>query len=349
MLTVADYYPLAQTGSGPGIWPPPPRSPLPPFPGPTDDQPPPLQAGCWTHDAFETTLPFTPPNTPTLDFHRGNVCGHRVPGAPYVPGCTEQDTSLIFTWFLYEYPREWQDRILDSYQACGYTHIDFHRADWMGVVDGVPGCDKSVALELVQRCASRGLYVIVNLAIDRAPDPNEIKPWIDDLQSAGMSIGCMAWQIDQLLVYPDIPPYVQWCGDYLHQKGCKTAVQWVNGACAVWPFPEYGIENRFDFQRWSSPYIDFPYQQWNTEAPVLDTRPTAGGILGEAVDVLKSLDKQKLVACEYSYQSQFDRPFLITEDYSDLKGRSLLTATWNARYFEGGYLGGARQPNGEAL
>lgn len=344
-------------GPSPVVWPPPPREALPAFPSPTDSQPSGPYAECWTHDALDFALPFVPPSTPTLDFHRGNVSGHRVPGLPYVPGCTQDDTSLLMTWFTYLYDQLYpgqgfEQRALDSYQGvAGYTHIDFHRADWMGVVDGVPGCSKSDALALVERCTDRGLTVIVNLAIyDKVPpDPNEITPWIDDLVSAGMKIGCIAWQINQLLYWPDIFDYIDWVCPYLHDKGVKTSIQWSMDACAVWPSAKFNVWSRGDFQQWTSDKIDYVYEQFNTEMPLLDVRPHAGGIIGEQQDVLKTLAAQKLVACEYSYQSQFDDPKNRLELYADLKGRSLMATAYNGRYCEGGYLGGARQTNGMVL
>lgn len=338
------------SGSGPSQWPPPAREPLPRFPDPTANQPGGPYAECWTRDPFDLTLPFTPPATPTLDFHRGNVCGHRVPGAPYVPGCTAQDPSLIFTWFLYEYPREWQERILDSYQAAGYTHIDFHRADWIGAVDGVPGCSDADQTDLIRRCTDRGLYVIVNLATDHAPpSQDDILRAADRYQAAGMEIACLAWQADELLTYPDLADYINWAGPALKSRGLRTAVQWVDGACAVWPFPQYGVYSRFDFMKWTSDKIDYPYQQFNTEMPLLDVQPGAGGLIGEVQDVLRSLANQKLVACEYGYQSQFDDPSGRLEAYCDLKGRALMATSWNGRVVEGGYLGGCRQFDGSVL
>lgn len=352
---------LTQDGRSPQGWPPPPRAPLPPFPTPTEDQPAPPQAGCWTHDAFGTALPFTPPSKPDIDFHRGNVCGHRVPGAPFVPGGTDKDPSLIFTWFLYEYSPEWQDRILDSYQACGYTHIDFHRAAWMGRLDGVPGCSMQTACELVRKCANRGLYVIVNLAIDNGPpDKSDWLDWVDALIAAGMAIGCLAWQADFRFPNPgDYCDYIAWAAPYLHDRGVKVSAQYVNHSCTWFnasddprtpnSCKDYGVCDRFSFMAWTADKIDYPYQQFNTEAPVLDTRPHEGGLIGETQDVLESVVTQKLVACEYSYQSQFDNPHEITEAYSDLKGRSILTASWDGKYCRGGYLGGCRQSDGSVV
>lgn len=349
---------LGTAGGPPQTWPPPPREPLPPFPQPTSRQPAPPEAGCWTYTAFNSALPFTPPQTPTLDFHRGNVCGHRVDGAPTVPGgCS--DGSLIFTWFLYEYPEDWQDQILDSYQAAGYTHIDFHRAAWMGRLDGVPGCSKDVALDQVRKCVARGLYVIVNLAIDNgAPDPAELTPWIDDLIGAGMQIGCLAWQADQRMSPFDWCNYIAWAAPYLHDRGAKVSAQYMNSACAWWdpadaPTPStcsvYGVCDRFSFQAWTAGKIDYPYQQFNTEAPVLDDRPREGGMQGEIQNVLASLVSQKLVACEYDYQAEYDHPDTRWEIYGDLKGRSLMATSYQGKYCEGGYLGGCRQPDGSVL
>jgi hypothetical protein len=344
----------------PGVWPPPPREPLPPFPQPTETQPGAPQAGCWTHDAYGTALPFTPPSTPTLDFHRGNVCGHRVPGAPYVPGGCH-DGSLIFTWFLYEYSPEWQDTILASYQAAGYTHINFHRAAWMGRLDGVPGCSQQEACDQVRKAKAAGLYVIVNLAIDNGPpDQADWMNWTDALIAAGMDIGVLAWQADQRFPNPgDYCQYIDWAAPYLHARGVKVAAQYMNHSCTWYnagddprtpnSCKEFGACDRFSFMAWTADKIDYVYQQFDVNAPVLDTRPHQGGMLGEVTDVLVSLAGQKLCACEYSYQSQFDQPDQILESYSDLKGLSLLTASINGRYNEGGYLGGCRLPNGEVL
>lgn len=345
-------------GTGPvSVWPPSPREPLPAFPQPTEDQPSGPGAGCWTYDAFDAALPFTPPASPDLDFHRGNVMGLRVPGAPFVPGGTDRDPSLIVTWFLYLYSPEWQARILDAYQAAGYTHIDFHRAAWMGNLDSVPGCTQDAALALVKACADRGLFVISNLAIDNGPpDPNELKSWIDALSDAGMRIGCLAWQADQRMPPGDWCDYINWAAPYLHAKGCKVAAHYITDACAWWSDEnddnrsgkQYDVWNRFDFQRWTADKIDYPYQQYNTEAPILDTRPRQGGLLGEARDVLRSLCGQKLVAAEYDMQAEFDDPANRLEVYGDLKGRCLMTATYGDRRMWG-YLNGGRQPDGSVL
>jgi len=294
-------------------------------------------------------LPFTPPDHPTVDFHRGNFSGHRVPGLPYVPGCTENDPSLLYTWFLYEYSREWQERILDSYQSCGYTHISFHRADWMGVVDGVPGCSRETALDLVRRCRDRGLYVVVNLAIDGQPTPEELTPWIADLAGAGMAIGCLAWQINQLLAWPDIFDYIDWVCPAIAAAGCKRAIHWSLDACAVWPSAKFNVWSRRDFQQWTADKIEYVYQQFNTEMPLLDMRPHAGGLIGEQQDVLKTLAGQKLVVAEDDAQAEFDDPAGRPELYGDLKGRCLMATSYDGHWCEGGYLNGARQPDGSVL
>lgn len=355
---MTDQLPKAKVlGSAP-VWPPPPRAPLPPFPSPTETQPGDPQAGCWTHDAFATALPFTPPSTPTLAFHRGNFCGHRVPGAPYVPGGC-QDGSLIFTWFLYEYSEEWQNKILDSYQAAGYTHIDFHRAAWMGYLEGVPGCERLVALDLVRKCVARGLYVIVNLAIDNGPpDETDWKSWVDGLISAGMQIGCLSWQADQRMSPLELCDYIEWAAPYLHDRGAIVSIHWINEACAWWdpadsPFEpntcmRYQVCDRFSFQVWATGKIDFHYSQYNVDAAVLDTQPGEGGLIGAIQDVLESLTTQQLVVSEYEAQAMFDNPRERLEEYCDLKGRSMLTVKYDGRTLSG-YLNGARQPDGSAL
>lgn len=351
---------LVGSPSSQGTWPPPPREALPPFPQPTDTQPNPPEAACWTHDAYNTTLPFVPPSTPTLDFHRGNVCGHRVPGAPYVPGGCH-DGSLIFTWFLYEYSPEWQAKILASYKACGYTHIDFHRAAWMGRLDGVPGCSMEDACNQVRQAKAAGLYVIVNLAIDNGPpDQDDWKQWTDALIAAGMDIGCLAWQADQRFNNPgDYCQYIAWAAPYLHDRGCKVAAQYINHSCTWYnagddprtpnSCHEYGACDRFSFMDWTKDKIDYVYQQFDVNAPILDTRPHEGGMVGETQDVLRSLAGQKLCSCELRYQSQFDEPNVITEPYCDMAGYAMMCVSIDGRYNEGGYLGGCRRPNGSIL
>lgn len=348
---------LGRGGPSPPPWPPPPRAPLPPFPAPTETQPGLPQAGCWTHDAFATALPFVPPDTPDLDFHRGNVMGLRVPGLPFVGGGTDLDPSFLVTWFLHEYSEADQNKALDAYQAAGYTHWDFHRAAWMGLMtkEGVTGCSKETALVCVRKVADRGMFPIVNLAVydQQAPDPNELKPWIDDLAAAGMRIGCLAWQADQLLTPMQLWAYILWAAPYLHAKGCKVAVHWgaLTDACAWWDdetCATYGVCNRFDFQRKSDGLIDYPYNQVGVNAAILDNRPNEGGILGNLLDIMRSLKSQKLVMGEDDMQAEFNDPMRRLELYGDLKGRCLQTASgFGQRMW--GYLNGARQVDGSVL
>lgn len=341
----------------PSSWPPSPREPLPPFPQPTDEQPGDPQSGCWTHDAFDPALPFTPPDHPDLDFHRGNGCGMAMPSdAPAVPGTPRE---VYFSWFQYLFDAAWQKKNLAMYAAAGYTHLDFHRAAWMGRLDGVPGCDRQTALDQVKRATDAGQHVIVNLAIDNGPpDRDELMPWIDDLAKASMKIGCLAWQADQRMGPLDLADYIAWAAPELHARGVKTAIHWMNHACARWdakdvPAPStgsrYGFSDRFGFQRWCSGFIDFHYEQFSTEAPILDIRPRQGGMMGEIQDVLESLTTQKLVITEYGYRSRFDHPRTRLEAYDcDLKGRSLLSTSYKGKTISG-YLGGNRQPDGSVV
>ena len=148
-------------------------------------------------------------------------------------------------------------------------------------------------------------------------------------------------------------------GLYLHSQGVKVSAQYINHSCTWYnaaddprtpnSCADYGACDRFSFMAWTADKIDYVYQQFDVNAPVLDTRPHEGGLIGEGQDVMRSLAGQKLVACEYEYQAQFDDPGSRLEEYADLKGRSVLTATINGRYYAGGYLGGCRQPDGSVL
>jgi len=339
---------------GSASWPPSPREALPPFPQPTETQPDGPYASCWTHDAYETALPFAPPSRPDIDFHRGNVMGVRCPGLPQVAG-NSADPAFIVTWFEYLYARLGASRqMLGAHVAAGYTHMDLHRAAWMGRMadEGVPGCSRQEALDSVRRVAARIPYPIVNLAIDDgAPDPAELKPWIDDLIAAGMKIGCLAWQIDQRIPVPvDLCDYIDWAAPYLRARGCKVSTHWVLHGCAVYDdatCAKYGVCDRFSFQRFCADRgVNYVYEQFDVNAPLLDTRPHEGGIIGEAVDMLKSLaGDMQLVIAEYDMQAEFNHPAERLERYGDLKGRSLLTARWAGRTISG-FLNGDREPNG---
>ncbi|MCR4375665.1 MAG: hypothetical protein NUW22_12530 [Acidobacteria bacterium] len=343
---------------GPSPWPPPPRELLPPFPQPTGAQPGNPQAGCWTHDAFDPTLPFVRPGV-DIDFHRANVMGLRKAGLPQVGGNTF-DPSFIVTWFHYQYMLKGAgDQMLDALVAAGNTHIDLHRAAWMGrmTAEGAPACSREEALQSVRECAARIPFPIVNLAIDNgAPDPNELKLWIDDLIAAGMKIGCLAWQMDQRMSPIDCCDYINWAAPYLHARGCKVAVHWINEACAWWSDENegyatgkrYDVWNRFDFQRWATGKIDYHYMQFDVNAAVLDVRPKQGGIIGAIQDVLGTLTTQKLVVAEYDMQAEFNDPSGRPELYGDLKGRCIQSATINGRTVSG-YLNGARLEDGSVL
>ncbi len=360
-MSRASTYAAAVLGMSAPAWPPPAREPLPPFPEPSTSQPGAPEASCWTFDAFDpAVLPFTPPAQPDLDFHRGNVMGVRVPGKPYVGGESSGDPEFLVTWLLYLQSREWQAKILHHYRhVCGYTHIDFHRAAWMGRMEdeGVPGCTRATAIEQVRQAKAAGLFVIVNLAIDNgAPDRSELEPWIRDLAVAGMDIGCLAWQADQRMGPSGLCDYIAWAAPVLHGLGCKVAVHWINEACAWWSDENedyatcktYGVCDRFSFQAWATDKIDYHYQQFDVDAPLLDSRPGQGGLVGAVRDVLRSLTTQKLVIAEYDMQAEFNWPKERLERYGDLKGRALMAASGHGKTLSG-YLNGARQPDGRVL
>ena len=168
-----------------------------------------------------------------------------------------------------------------------------------------------------------------------------------------MKIGCLAWQIDKRIPVPvELIDYIAWAGPYLHSKGVKVATHWQLSGCAVYDGAteaKYGVHDRFSFQTWCADKVDYVYMQQNTEAPLLDTRPGEGGLIGEMSDTLISMaGNMKLIAAEYDMQAEFDDPFNRLEAYGDQKGRLLLTTTRNGRTISG-YLNGGRQSNGGAL
>ncbi len=349
----------------PGTWPPPPRAPLPAFPSPSSTQPSNFYASCWTYDAY----PITPSPLPMVidpATLRGNVMGVRVPGKLYVPGEVLADPSFLVTWFIYEQSRSEQVRILDFYRnVCGYYTIDFHLAAWEGrlVDEGVPGCSRTEALRQVAQARAMGCDVMVNLAVDNgAPDRAYITKWIDDLVAAGMNLACPAWQIDQRIPVPmELCEYLAWVVPYLRSKGVNVVMtHWVLHGCAVYDADtcaEYGVCDRFTFQRWyaglGGTHVG---EQFDVDSPILDTRPHEGGILGEANDMLRSFDGTdlRLVIAEDDMQAEFNQPYQRLELYGDLKGRSMMTATWTApggRVYvpSGGYLNGGRHTNGLVL
>lgn len=335
--------PIAALVSVGGAWPPPPRASLPPWPSVTNQQPAPPQASCWADDLYTQPLPYVPPPTPTLDFHRGNFCGLRVPGAPYVPGSNAQHPDLIMTWFLYLYPPEWQTTILQTYVAAGYTHIDFHLPDWRGKVDGIPACSITEAVAICALAKSYGLFVTVNVLPGDEDTIDPSLPWLDALTAAGVvNILCVAWQIDKYyqanLVDVTLPVV-----SYSQAHGLKTCQQWLNEACALWPYPQYDIYNRFDYARFMNGKIDYQYAQFDVNASV-DAIQSQTAKLLQAYQGLST----KLVLSEYDAQAEYDNPDQRLELYGDQKGR-LLQAASGYGLTCSGYLNGARREDGSVL
>ncbi len=294
--------------------------------------------------------------------------GVRVPGKQWVGGEPQdngvpRDPTFLVTWFIYEQPPSEQVRILDYYrQVCGYYTIDFHLAAWTGrlVDEGAPGCSEAEALRQVTQARLRDLDVMVNLAVDNgAPDRTFIQYWIDRLVDAGMNLACPAWQIDQRINRPiELCDYLAWVVPYLQSRGVDVIMtHWVLHGCAVYDAATcaaYGVCDRFSFQRWyDSIGGTHVGEQFDVDAPILDTRPHEGGVLGEASDMLRSFEGTglRLVVAEYDMQAEFNHPHERLELYGDQKGRSLLTARWtNSAGLvyapKGGYLNGSRNSDG---
>lgn len=348
---------LSSAGASLPTWPPPPREPLPPWPTPTETQPGNPQSSAWTHDAFETALPYTPPSQPDIDHYLGNVMGVRSPGLPQVPG-NSADPAFIVTWFEYLYHQLGAAaQMRGAHVASGYTHFNLHRAAWMGRMqdEGVPGCSRQDALDSVVRVARDFAFPAVNLAIDNGPpDPNELKPWIDDLVGAGMKIGVLAWQIDARIPVPvELCDYIAWCAPYLRERGMRVATHWILPGCAVYDdatCAKYGVCDRFSFQAFFVKMGgNHTLMQQDVNAPILDTRPREGGLIGELQDTLRSMvGDQRLIAAENDMQAEFNDPAGRLELYGDLKNRCLQTVTANGRTLSGSF-NGFRQPNGSIV
>jgi len=99
------------------------RGPLPPFVEPVN---------------YRTELPWTPPDIPTRDYHRGDAWGVEMPGAPVVPGASPNKPERILSWFVDRYTSDFQKAYLEKYAGYGYTHFTLSYADSCGPVNMPP-------------------------------------------------------------------------------------------------------------------------------------------------------------------------------------------------------------------
>ncbi len=339
---------------GPTIkWPPDqPRSALPPFPALTSSQPP--NAGVWSNEAYVQDPGFTPPNHPDIDFHRGNFSGVRIPGLPWLGFGTDKDPTHVMSWDLPRFPVDLQKLVLQGYADRGYTHflISIPQARNAGVLD-------QRFLDAAVLAKSYGQFVVVvAFGGDGESWEADVQPWLDKLVALhAVDEVNTVWQGDKWYGPYELVSLTKQVGEWAHPRGVKVSQHWINGALAYWnPEDEnswrtadnstcvrWQICDRFSYHRVIAQWVDYQYFQGDTEAPIGDFQWSLG-------KVLQSFTTEKLVISEDDAQAEFDDPLHRTEDQGDLKGYLLLGASWmNGKVMDGGYMNGARRPDGRVF
>jgi hypothetical protein len=330
-------------------WPPTlPRSGLPPFPPITASQP--ANAGVWSDKAFETTLSFTPPDHPDLDFHRGNFSGVRVPGLQWHGYGTDKDPTLVMTWDQPRRSVEEQKLVLHQYaEIDGYTH--FLLSIPQARKAGVSREDFTAAAVLAK---SYGQFVIVvAMGGDGEDFVRDVQPWLDTLVALhAVDEVNTAWQGDKWYSPFDLVSLTVQIGKYAHARGLKVSQHWINDAAAWWTpadstdrdstCTKWQICDRFSYHRVIAQWVDYQYFQGDHNAPI-------GAIQGALARVLQSLTTEKLVIAEDDAQAEFNDPVHRTEEQGDLKGLLLMFSKGFGKAMFGGYLNGARLATGGVL
>lgn len=334
------------------------RPPLPPFPQP---------------QTYEHVLPFTPPSGPDLYFVRANFCGIRIKGAPVVPGSNPANPELVMSALLDNYPRDIQERYLETYASYGYTHLQRSLGHALGYGHGF---DNYCAL--TAKAQSYGLFADHWLLGARESAelfvPNQdgpywrpiIKPYIDEMRYRGLiDSACVCWQMDQMqqgapgnptisiiamiaeLLPSDVPLYTHWVNDAM--AWWKTGGEAWNG---------FNVHDRFSWWQAMQPYLTGGYYQGDTtlaihdpttyQGKIRDTlNPFSDGRMGKS---RRNGEKNfAMIAYENTAQSQFDGA--CSEDQGDLTGY-ILTCTTSDGGTGGvmaGYGNGTRMPDGSAL
>ncbi len=329
---------------------------------------------------YDHVLPFASPAWPDVTFYRGQFCGLRVAGAPWVPGCEASNTDLMMTCLLDRYPVEWQDRFLAKY-AGYYTHLQRSFGHAMASPDeGWAGVSLEQFNALSRRAKQTfGLFldqwIIGGGALYNCNQPLEYwQPIVDQLVEAFVASGtidtaCVGWQLDQLFgATPGNACMRVLC--YVADKIPSTipvSTHWMNEALAWWKTggevwtDRYGsieVKDRFSWWLAMRPYLSGGYHQGDTTL----ARTNPGLYQAKLRDTLNAFydgrmgqsrrtgveQPFKLVVFECTAQDQFDGK--CSEDEGDLTGY-LLTCT-KADVGGGvmaGYGNGARMPDGSVL
>lgn len=344
------------------VWPPPPRAPLPAFPAPTGEEL--RRTGLWSFSPYDSALPFDPPDNPDRDFHRGNFSGVRVPecGLRQLESGTKGHPEHTMSWDQPQYSVSEQACILNAHQARGYTHFltSIPQSRRHRVLDRLP--------ETTARIKAAGMWsVVVAFGGDGESWIRDVKPRLDQLKARGaVDEVVVCWQCDK--AYPNAWELLQRTlevSTWAKTNGARVSLHWITHAAALWSTrhdprrPNTCLDaarlglapicNRFDYHRVTSGIVDYQYLQQDVYAPIADARPGKGGLQGEIGDVLAALTTQKLVVAEYDAQREFDNPAAAPEDEGDLKGWLLLCSRRGNRFVLGGFMGGARAPDGSVV
>jgi hypothetical protein len=338
---------------GAGPWPAQ-RAPLPPDPQSRSSQPPAPESGCWAGALpYVKELPYTPPKPDTpesADFLRGNF-QLQIPGL--TEGFNDKDRSLLITWELVAISEAAQRLSLTWFvTGCGYRDLVLSVPQTKNLGKGL---NDLIAICLLAQ--SMGCRIILNvLGGDGENFTTDVAPWLEALLTAGVKFRiCIAWQIDAAnKVYSDGRPYTQALVDitlevsaWAKPRGIDLMQHWENDACALWPYPEHGIANRFDYGRFMVGIVKFQLFQCNTEADI--------GNVQEGLLKVRQGHPQGTYVIPTEYETQaiagypndpdqvWSGPKRRLELYGDQKGLYCCCVT------DHGFLGGARLKSGLSL
>lgn len=356
-------YAVVLNGNAAQPWPPPPRAPLPPFPPPLGN--------------YDSVMPVPPPTQPDLYFYRGNFCGIRVPGAPYVNGGPQPgNTDLMMACLLDNYPQEWQEQFLAIYAyKCGYTHLQ--RSIGHALYYG-SSMQSFIALSTLAQ--QHGLFCDQWLISNEIPgfandqDANYwapiLGPYIDQLVGAGVMDSCVpSWQMDQVNQGAPGNPTISIIA-YVAGKlrgGIPVYTHWINDAMAWWKTggevwtDEYQSVNVFDrFSWWQAmaPYLTGGHYQGDVTLARTDPETYQGKIrdtLNNFVNGRMGQSRRlgfsenfRMTNFECTAQDQFNGD--CDENEGDKIGY-ILTCTKADGYVAGlsGYGNGCRYPDGSVV
>lgn len=316
------------------------RSALPDFPADTGAP----QTGVWSDGPYDKTLSFPPPSQPTIDYHRGNF---QISVDGFTHGYNDKDRSIVITWEQPTFSPDDQDLVLRQYfDVDGYTHflLSIPQARNFGVLD-------QRLLDAAKRVKQRVPFLAVAAFGGDGESWDDVRPWLEQLHAQNtLDEIVVCWQCDQRYSPFDLISNTILVGEWAHARGIKVSQHWVNDAAAWWTPDDYTgpgdtchgawkVCDRFSYHRFIQDYVDYQWLQSDVNAPIASQQ-------WSEAKVLQSLDREKLVVAEYDTQRRYDDPANVPEAQGDLKGFLFLCAQGFGKGVEGGFMGGARDPDG---